>query len=163
MEGVFSFFPGIFVSRIVHYGEKRLNPLMHWLSAFLVFLGSWMSGFFIIATDAWMHRRQLPHATEHHEGIQRPAVGRNFSIARDRRAARHVDRQRAQTRPRCVPEPCLYLAGMLTSVVLPVYPYVQPSNAAPETSLIIHNAAAAEYGLWIGLSWWIPGMALAGF
>jgi cytochrome d ubiquinol oxidase subunit I len=54
MEGVVSFFPGIFVSRIVHYGEKRLNPLMHWLSAFLAFLGSWMSGFFIIATDAWM-------------------------------------------------------------------------------------------------------------
>jgi cytochrome bd ubiquinol oxidase subunit II len=57
---------------------------------------------------------------------------------------------------------CLYLTGMLTSVVFGVYPYVLPSNAAPETSLTIHNAAAAEYGLWIGLWWWIPGMALAG-
>ena len=27
---------------------------MHWVPAFLVFLGSWLSGFFIIATDAWM-------------------------------------------------------------------------------------------------------------
>ena len=27
---------------------------MHWLSAFFVFLGAWLSGFFIIATDAWM-------------------------------------------------------------------------------------------------------------
>ena len=27
---------------------------MHWTSAFFVFLGSWISGFFIIVTDAWM-------------------------------------------------------------------------------------------------------------
>ncbi len=27
---------------------------MHWFSAFMVFLGSWISGFFIIVTDAWM-------------------------------------------------------------------------------------------------------------
>ena len=27
---------------------------MHWLSAFMVFLGSWLSGYFIVATDAWM-------------------------------------------------------------------------------------------------------------
>ena len=26
----------------------------HWFAAFLVFLGSWMSGYLIIATDAWM-------------------------------------------------------------------------------------------------------------
>jgi cytochrome bd-type quinol oxidase subunit 1 len=31
------------------------------------------------------------------------------------------------------------------------------------SAFLIHNAAAAEYGLWIGLWWWIPGMALAGF
>ena len=36
------------------FGEKQLGPKMHWLAAFLVFLGSWLSGFFIIATDAWM-------------------------------------------------------------------------------------------------------------
>jgi cytochrome bd-type quinol oxidase subunit 2 len=89
--------------------------------------------------------------------------GRNFSIARDRRAARHVDRQRAQTRPRCVPEPVPLSRRHADQCGLAVYPYVQPSNAAPETSLIIHNAAAAEYGLWIGSSWWIPGMALAVF
>jgi len=56
---------------------------------------------------------------------------------------------------------CLYLTGMLTSVVFGVYPYVLPSNTAPETSLTVTNAAAAEYGLWIGLWWWIPGMFLA--
>jgi len=27
---------------------------MHWLSSFLVWLGSWLSGYFIVATNAWM-------------------------------------------------------------------------------------------------------------
>ena len=36
------------------FGEKRLGPKARWVSAFLVFAGSWLSGFFIIATNAWM-------------------------------------------------------------------------------------------------------------
>ncbi|HTS49124.1 MAG TPA: cytochrome d ubiquinol oxidase subunit II [Bryobacteraceae bacterium] len=56
----------------------------------------------------------------------------------------------------------LYLTGMLTSVTFGVYPYVLPSNVGPATALTVTNAAAAEYGLWIGLWWWIPGMLLAG-
>ena len=56
---------------------------------------------------------------------------------------------------------CLYLVGMLTSTVFGVFPYVLPSNTSPETGLTVVNAAAAEYGLYIGLAWWIPGMALA--
>jgi len=36
------------------YGEKKLGRIGHWLSAVLVFLGSWLSGYFIVATDAWM-------------------------------------------------------------------------------------------------------------
>jgi len=54
MEGVFSFFLESSFLGLFIYGEKRLSPLLHWLTAFLVFLGSWMSGYFIIATDAWM-------------------------------------------------------------------------------------------------------------
>ena len=54
MEGVFSFFlESSFLGAFI-YGEKRLGPKAHWVAAFLVFLGSWLSGFFIIATDAWM-------------------------------------------------------------------------------------------------------------
>ena len=56
---------------------------------------------------------------------------------------------------------CLYLAGMLTSAAFGVFPYVLPSNGSPETGLTVMNSAAAEYGLYIGLAWWIPGMALA--
>jgi len=54
MEGVFSFFLESSFLGLFLFGEKRLGPKGHWLSAFLVFLGSWLSGYFIIATDAWM-------------------------------------------------------------------------------------------------------------
>ena len=56
---------------------------------------------------------------------------------------------------------CLYLVGMLTSVMFGVFPYVLPSNVKPDFSLTVHNAAAAQNGLEIGLWWWIPGMLLA--
>jgi cytochrome d ubiquinol oxidase subunit I len=54
MEGVYSFFLESTFLGLFVYGEKRLSPKLHWVSAFLVFVGSWLSGFFIIATDAWM-------------------------------------------------------------------------------------------------------------
>ena len=54
MEGVFSFFLESAFLGLFLYGEKRLSKVMHWFSAFMVFLGSWLSGFFIIVTDAWM-------------------------------------------------------------------------------------------------------------
>jgi len=54
MEGVFSFFLESAFLGLFLFGEHRLSKRMHWLSAFLVFLGSWISGFFIIVTNAWM-------------------------------------------------------------------------------------------------------------
>ncbi|MGA2150146.1 MAG: cytochrome ubiquinol oxidase subunit I [Bryobacteraceae bacterium] len=54
MEGVFSFFLESSFLGAFLFGEKRLGPKAHWFAAFLVFFGSWLSGFFIIATDAWM-------------------------------------------------------------------------------------------------------------
>jgi cytochrome d ubiquinol oxidase subunit I len=54
MEGVFSFFLESSFLGLFLFGEKRLGPRLHWAAAFLVFLGSWLSGFFIIATNAWM-------------------------------------------------------------------------------------------------------------
>ncbi len=56
---------------------------------------------------------------------------------------------------------CLYLIGMLTSAAFGVFPYVLPSNISPNAGLTVSNAAAAPYGLYIGLAWWIPGMLLA--
>src|SRR5271155_4903111 len=54
MEGVFSFFLESSFLGLFIFGEKRLTPRMHYLAAFLVFFGSWLSGYLIVATDAWM-------------------------------------------------------------------------------------------------------------
>jgi len=54
MEGMFAFFLESAFLGLFLYGEKRLSPRAHWWSAVAVFLGSWLSGYFIIATDAWM-------------------------------------------------------------------------------------------------------------
>ncbi len=54
MEGVFSFFLESAFLGMFLFGEKRLGPRLHWLSGVAVFLGSWLSGFFIVATNAWM-------------------------------------------------------------------------------------------------------------
>ena len=55
---------------------------------------------------------------------------------------------------------CAYLAGMLTSVVFGVYPMVLPARN-PLYSLTVTSAKAADYGLKIGLAWWILGIILA--
>jgi cytochrome d ubiquinol oxidase subunit I len=54
MEGVYAFFLESTFLGLFLFAEKRLGPKLHFVSALLVFLGSWVSGFFIIATNAWM-------------------------------------------------------------------------------------------------------------
>jgi cytochrome bd ubiquinol oxidase subunit I len=54
MEGVFAFFGESVFLGIFLAGRDRVSPRIHYLSAIFVFLGSWLSGFFIIATNAWM-------------------------------------------------------------------------------------------------------------
>ncbi len=54
MEGVFSFFLESTFLGLFLFAEEKLGPKLHLLSAVLVLLGSWLSGYFIIATDAWM-------------------------------------------------------------------------------------------------------------
>jgi len=54
----------------------------------------------------------------------------------------------------------LFIVGMLTSAAFGLYPYVLPSNLDPRAGLTVSNAAAAPYGLKVGLVWFIPGMLL---
>ena len=54
MEGLFSFFLESTFLGLFLFGEKKLGPIGHWFAAFFVFAGSWMSGYLIVATDAWM-------------------------------------------------------------------------------------------------------------
>src|SRR6201981_4058387 len=56
MEGVFSFFLESSFLGLFLFGERKLGRIGHWWAAFLVFLGSWLSGYLIVATDAWMQR-----------------------------------------------------------------------------------------------------------
>ena len=54
MEGVYSFFLESAFLGLLLYGEKLLGRIGHYAAAWCVLVGSWLSGFFIIATNAWM-------------------------------------------------------------------------------------------------------------
>jgi cytochrome d ubiquinol oxidase subunit I len=54
MEGMFSFFLESSFLALFIFGEKLMGQKLHFLTGFLVFLGSWISGWFIIATNSWM-------------------------------------------------------------------------------------------------------------
>jgi len=64
MEGIYAFFLESSFLGLFLFGEKRLGPKLHFVSAVMIFLGSWVSGLFIIATNAWMQNpvgfHQLP-------------------------------------------------------------------------------------------------------
>src|SRR6266540_5899269 len=54
MEGMFAFFlESAFVGALI-WGEKRLGPRGHFAAAIAVALGSWLSGYFILVTNAFM-------------------------------------------------------------------------------------------------------------
>src|SRR4028118_838035 len=54
MEGAFAFFLESAFVGVFLFGERRFGQRIHWFSSFMVFLGTWASGYFIIATNAWM-------------------------------------------------------------------------------------------------------------
>ena len=54
MEGVFAFFAESSFIGVFLFGEGHVRPWLHWLSAVMVAAGAVLSGFFIVATNAWM-------------------------------------------------------------------------------------------------------------
>ncbi|WP_417384745.1 cytochrome ubiquinol oxidase subunit I [Gimesia sp.] len=54
MEGVFAFFLESTFLYLLIFGEKKLGKRMHCLVSFLLFLGTWLSGYFIICTNAFL-------------------------------------------------------------------------------------------------------------
>src|SRR2546423_13231548 len=54
MEGAFAFFLESAFLGVFLFGERVVGQRLHWLSAVLVWLGTWASGGFIIASNAWM-------------------------------------------------------------------------------------------------------------
>ena len=54
MEGLFAFFLESSFLALLVWGECRLGPRGHYLAAWALFAGSWLSGYFIIATNSFM-------------------------------------------------------------------------------------------------------------
>src|SRR5215210_8820440 len=54
MEGAFAFFLESAFVGLFLFGERRFGQRVHWFSALMVFIGTWASGYFIIATNAWV-------------------------------------------------------------------------------------------------------------
>lgn len=54
MEGLFAFFLESTFLGLLIWGEKRLGPRGHFWAAVALFAGSWLSGYFIVATNAFM-------------------------------------------------------------------------------------------------------------
>jgi cytochrome bd ubiquinol oxidase subunit I len=54
MEGMFAFFAESVFLGILLFGRERVSPGLQWAAAVFVLAGSWLSGWFIIATNAWM-------------------------------------------------------------------------------------------------------------
>jgi cytochrome bd ubiquinol oxidase subunit I len=54
MEGLFAFFLESCFLWLLIRGERRLGPFRHFLAAVALFVGSWASGYFITATNAFM-------------------------------------------------------------------------------------------------------------
>jgi cytochrome d ubiquinol oxidase subunit I len=73
MEGIFSFFLESSFLGLVLFGEKRLSPKAHWVATFLLFLGTWLSGYLIVATDAWMQ-----HPVAYARGVNEEFVLTSF-------------------------------------------------------------------------------------
>lgn len=56
---------------------------------------------------------------------------------------------------------CAFILGLLCSAAMGLYPNVLPSNVDAGHSLTVANVSAADYGLRIGLFWFVPAFALA--
>jgi cytochrome d ubiquinol oxidase subunit I len=56
MEGMFAFILESTFLALFLYGERRLGPRGHFVAGLALFVGSWLSGYFIIATNAFMQR-----------------------------------------------------------------------------------------------------------
>src|SRR5512147_3148202 len=53
MEGVFAFFAESSFLGLFLFGEQRVSRGVHWLASVMVAFGAVLSGFFIVATNAW--------------------------------------------------------------------------------------------------------------
>lgn len=58
MEGMFAFFLESTFLGVMLFGKGRFSEKVQWIAALMVFLGTWLSGYFIIMTNAFMQHPQ---------------------------------------------------------------------------------------------------------
>ncbi len=67
MEGLFAFFLESSFIAVLVWGERRVGRVGHFMAAIALWAGSWLSGYFIIATNAFMQHpvgyERLPDGT----------------------------------------------------------------------------------------------------
>ena len=54
MEGLFAFFLESSFLGLLVFGERRFGPRVHYLTSIALFVGSWLSAYFIVCTNAFM-------------------------------------------------------------------------------------------------------------
>lgn len=54
----------------------------------------------------------------------------------------------------------LFIGSMLASTAFGLFPTVLPSSIDPQHNLTVYNTAAREYGLNVGMTWWVIGILL---
>jgi cytochrome d ubiquinol oxidase subunit I len=74
MESVYAFFLESIFLGVFLYGRRRVSPAFYAFSAVAVWAGSWISGFFIVATDAWM-QHPVGYAISRDGSIELRSIG----------------------------------------------------------------------------------------
>ncbi len=69
MEGLFAFFLESSFLAVLVWGERRVGRVGHWLAALALFAGSWLSGYFIVTTNAFM-QHPAGHAVGANDTLQ---------------------------------------------------------------------------------------------
>ncbi len=54
MEGLFAFFLESSFLALLVWGERKVGRIGHWVASLALFVGSWLSGYFIVATNAFL-------------------------------------------------------------------------------------------------------------
>jgi cytochrome d ubiquinol oxidase subunit II len=54
-----------------------------------------------------------------------------------------------------------FIGGMLASTAFGLFPNVLPASTDPKHSLTVYNTRAPEYGLSVGIVWWVIGIVFA--
>jgi len=74
MEGTFAFFLESVFLGVLLFGTGRVSPRTLWLAAVAVFAGAWVSGWFIIATNAWM-QHPVGYSSDGRGGVELDSLG----------------------------------------------------------------------------------------